>query len=294
MAAPGRSTWKGFLRLSLVTCAVKLVPATTSSGQISFHQLNRKTLDRVRIQLVDDATGDPVDRADIVKGYEFEKGRYVVIDDAAVDEIKLESSHTLDIDRFVAQDEIDPAFLDSVYYLAPDGKVAGEAYAVIREAMRRSGRAGVGRIVLSQRERAAVVRPLGRGLAMTTLRGAQEVRAAAPYFEDAPEALPANGEELVSMAGLIIDRLAGHWDPADYEDRYQQALQSIVDAQVAGTKPAVPHAQAPGKVVNLFEALRKSVEAEGGAPAKAAPKAPAAAAKPAPAKPVRSSRKRAS
>src|SRR5580700_5545493 len=269
-----RATWNGFLRLSLVSCPIYLTPATTEAKNIRLHQLNPQTGNRVRQQLVDSETDEPVERADIVKGFEYERHQYVTVPDDELQALRIESSQTIDLDRFVKRDEIDPLYLDTPYYVYPDGKIAIETFRVIGEAMEESGRVGIGRIVLSSRERSVLVEPLGGGMLMRTLRSADEVRQ--PEF-----GTTADGEadpDMVAVAKTIIERRAGEFDPEEVRDRYQDALRELVESKVKG-KGVVKKtaAAAPPKVIDLMEALKRSLaEGSGGVGAKPARKAKAA------------------
>jgi DNA end-binding protein Ku len=259
-----RASWNGFLRLSLVSCPIYLTPATSEAANIRLHQLNPKTGNRVRQQLVDSETGDPVDRADVVKGYEYERHQYVVIPDDELQALRIESSQTIDLDRFVKKDEIDALYLDTPYYVYPDGKIAIETFRVIGEAMEESGRVGIGRIVLSSRERQVLVEPLGGGMLMRTLRAVNEVRR--PEFADA------NGEvdaDMVAVAKTIIERRAAAFDPEEFQDRYQEALRQLVESKAEGRPAAKKRIAEPPKVINLMDALKRSL-AEGGGKAAAA------------------------
>src|SRR5579864_3269422 len=254
-----RATWNGFLRLSLVSCPIYLTPATSEARNIRLHQLNPETGNRVKQQLVDSETDEPVERADVVKGYEYERHQYVVIPDDELQALRIESSQTVDLDRFVKRDDIDPLYLDSPYYVYPDGKIAIETFRVIGEAMEETNRVGIGRIVLSSRERMVLVEPLGGGMLMRTLRSADEVRQ--PEFGDADgHADP----DMVAVAKTIIERRAGPFDPSEFRDRYQEALRQLVESKAAG-KPTTRKrvAEAP-QVIDLMEALKRSL-AEGGA-----------------------------
>jgi DNA end-binding protein Ku len=259
-----RATWNGFLRLSLVSCPIYLTPATSEASNIRLHQINPKTGNRVRQQLVDSETGDKIERADVVKGYEYERHQYVTIPDEELAALKIESSQTIDLDRFVKKDEIDPLYLDTPYYVYPDGKIAIETFRVIGEAMAETGRVGIGRIVLSSRERQVLVEPLGGGMLMRTLRAANEVRK--PEFGDADgEADP----DMVAVAKTIIERRTATFDPADFTDHYQDALRELVESKAEGKPAAKKAASAPPKVINLMEALKRSLAEGGGkAPAK--------------------------
>jgi DNA end-binding protein Ku len=253
-----RATWNGFLRLSLVSCPIYLTPATSESTNIRLHQLNPKTGNRVRQQLVDSETGDKVERTDVVKGFEYERHQYVTIPDDELQALRIESSQTIDLDRFVKRDEIDPLYLDTPYYVYPDGKIAIETFRVIGEAMEETGRVGIGRIVLSSRERQVLVEPLGGGMLMRTLRSASEVRQ--PEFGDADgHADP----DMVAVAKTIVERHTAVFDPADFRDRYQDALRELVESEAEGRPAAKKQASAPPKVINLMEALKRSL-AEGG------------------------------
>jgi DNA end-binding protein Ku len=253
-----RATWNGFLRLSLVSCPIYLTPATSEASNIRLHQLNPKTGNRVRQQLVDAETGDKIERADVVKGFEYERHQYVTIPDDELQALRIESSQTVDLDRFVKKDDIDPLYLDTPYYVYPDGKIAIETFHVIGEAMKETGRVGIGRIVLSSRERQVLVEPLGGGMLMRTLRSSNEVRQ--PEFGDAD----GNADpDMVAVAKTIIERRTAEFDPADFHDRYQDALRELVDSKAEGRPAAKKTAAAPPKVINLMEALKRSL-AEGG------------------------------
>lgn len=254
-----RATWNGFLRLSLVSCPIYLTPATSEAKNIRLHQLNPETGNRVKQMLVDSETDEPVDRADVVKGYEYERHQYVVIPDDELQALKIESSQTIDLDRFVKRDQIDPLYLDTPYYVYPDGKIAVETFRVIGEAMEETGRIGIGRVVLSSRERMVLVEPHDGGMLMRTLRSADEVRQ--------PEFGTAGGEadaDMVAVAKTIIERRAGEFDPEDFRDRYQDALRELVESKAAGKSPArKQRAEAP-QVIDLREALMRSLRETGG------------------------------
>jgi DNA end-binding protein Ku len=279
-----RSSWKGYLKLSLVSCAVALYNATTTTERVSFNALNRRTGNRLKQQLIDSVTDEPVDPTDRVKGYQVSKGQYVVVEDEDLESLKLDSTKTIEIEAFVPQAEIDQTYLDSPYYLAPDDRVAEEAFAVIRDAMARRQVVGVGRLVLSRRERMLMLQPRGRGILATTLRYPYEVRADAEFFGGIDEIdLP---DEMLAIAEMIIDRKAGHFRPEQFNDRYEEAVVNLLKAKQAGHSFAVPEAPTPAKVVNIMDALKRSLEAEGVAAGevrrpRAASKKPAAAEAPA-------------
>ncbi len=259
-----RYSWKGFLKLSLVSCPVHLAPATSTRERVNFHLLNPKTHNRIQSRTVDPETEEEIPRSELVRGYEFEKGRYVVVPQQELDEIQIESSKTIDLVRFVKRDEVEPVYFDAAYYLGPDGKMADETFRVLREAMVETGKAGIGRVVLTQREHPVLVEPYNEGMLMLTLRAIEEVREAAEYFEDVGKGKL--DKDMVAMAKHIIAQKSGRFDPAELTgDRYQEALRQLVAQKIKGEKPVIPHAEArPSNVVNLMDALRKSMAAEGG------------------------------
>jgi DNA end-binding protein Ku len=275
-----RANWKGYLKLSLVSCAVSLFPASTDSNRVTFHTLNAETGNRLRRQMIDPETGDVIEREDQVKGYEIAKGHYVTVTEDELNAIALESTHTIDIERFVPRDEIDPLYFDTPYYLAPDDRVAEEAFAVIRDAMEERGMVGIGRVVLYRRERMLMLEPRGRGLFGQVLRYPYEVRAEKPYFEDIPDIkVP---RDMLDLAAHIIETKSGHFEPQSFEDRYENAVIALVRSKDAGKPAALPQAAPrPSNVVNLMDALRRSLAAEGET---AAPPPAAEKAKPKPSK----------
>ena len=280
-----RASWKGYLKLSLVSCAVQLYPASTSKERVSFHMLNRETGHRLKRLLVDSETGDPVESEDQIKGYEIGKRQYIQIEDEEIESVAIESTHTIDIESFVPRDEIDQTYFDSPYYIAPDGKVAEEAFAVIRDAMREKNVVGLGRVVLYRRERIIMLEPRDKGLVAMTLRYPYEVRADDEVFDQIPDVKV--DDDTLDLATHIIERKLTHFDPARFEDRYQNALLDIIKAKAANKPAPKLDAPKPSNVVNLMDALRKSIAADPGEndnaaakPAKAAPRPkPAPAAK---------------
>ena len=269
-----RPAWKGYLKLSLVTCAVELTNATTNSEKVSFNVLNRKTGDRVKRIYVDSETGKPVEDADQVKGYEIDKEQYLQIEEEEIEAVEIESSHTLSLESFVEKSAIDQIYLDQPYYLAPADKVSEEAFAVIREALDKKKMAGLARIVLYRRERPVVIEPLGKGMLLTTLRYDNTVRKADTVFDEVKDVTVE--ADMLDLAGTIIDRKAGKFDPSKFEDEYENALLELIEAKKKGRKPPAPkEGPKPSNVVNLFDALKKSLASEGKAEAK-----PAAADKP--------------
>ncbi|TWT11470.1 Ku protein [Reyranella sp. CPCC 100927] len=256
-----RSSWKGYLRLSLVSCAVVLYNATSTSERVSFNTLHRKTGNRLKQLMIDSVTEEPVDPADRVKGYQVSKGQYVMVEDADLEALKIESTKLIEIETFVPQSEIDQIYLDGAYYLAPDDRVAEEAFAVIRDAMAHKKVVGIGRIVLNRRERMLMLQPRDNGIMATTLRFPYEVRQDKEYFADITEVkLPA---EMLEIAEVIIDRKSGHFEPATFTDRYEEAVVNLLKAKQAGQVFSVPEAPEPTNVVNIMDALKRSLEAEG-------------------------------
>jgi DNA end-binding protein Ku len=269
-----RASWNGFLRLSLVSCPVALVPATTEAKRVRFNQLNSETGNRVQQQLIDSQTGEVVDRDQIVKGYEYERGRYVTIDDNELKALQIESSKIIDLERFVDRDEVDPVYLDTPYYVYPDGELAAETFRVIGEAMARKNKVGLGRVTMSGRERLVLVEPRDSGLVMSTVRSADEVRPA----EFGPKAKGEIDSDMVAIAETIIDRRSGAFDPTSFRDRYQDALHELVAEKTKGKVVAPREVAEPPKVINLMDALKRSLAQEDKEPApKETPAKPARA-----------------
>lgn len=266
-----RAYWRGHLRLSLVTAPVRLYAAVTSSGRIAFHKIHKPTGERVRYQNVVEGVG-AVEKQDIAKGYEYEKGRYAIVEEEELERVRLESTKVIDLVQFAGRDELDPLYFDKGYFVAPDGKVGEEAYRVIREALRRDRKVALGQIVLSRRERIAAVRPCGRGLVLDTLRYADEVREAREFFADVED--DAVEPEHLELAREIIKRKTRPFDPGAFHDHYQEALRELVQAKLEGQPPPEPKAPRPANVVNLMDALRRSL-GDGKEAAKRAPKKPA-------------------
>jgi DNA end-binding protein Ku len=256
-----RAYWKGYLKLSLVSCPIALYPAASSAERVSFNRINKKTGNRLKQQLVDSETGDLVERDDIVRGYEVGKGQYLQVEDEEIEKIKIESTHTIDIKSFVPRAEIDNRYLDSPYYLAPTDQVGQEAFAVIRDTIRAKGMVALGRIVLTRRERVVMLEAFDKGLLATSLRYPYEVRDQQGYFEDVPELkLPG---EMKDLAAHIVDSMATHFDPSTFEDHYETALVELLRAKQAGRPiEAKKDEAAPQRVINLMDALRASIGAE--------------------------------
>jgi DNA end-binding protein Ku len=283
----GRAYWKGYLRLSLVSAPVKLYAAVSSSaGKISFNLLHKDTRNRVNMKYHDPELGE-VDRGDLVKGYQFEKDKYIIVTPEELDEIEIESSKTIDIEGFVDASEIDPMYLDNPYFLAPDGPVAEETYAVILEAMKRRQKVALARVVLSGRERLVAIQPKDAGFVLTTLRTGKEVRDIASAVDPLNVKL---SPDMLAMAEQIIASKQIRFQPESFEDRYEQALLTLVRSKVAGGEPVIAKAPERGNVINLMDALKRSIEAERRPPAPSLPREeearPAAVRKAAPRKPA--------
>ncbi|WP_163270928.1 Ku protein [Chelativorans alearense] len=262
-----RPYWKGYLKLSLVTCAVSLTPAVTEREKVRFHTVNAETGHRARSRYVDAETGEPVPDDEEVRGYEAEEGRYVFIEDEELEAVELESTRTIDIDEFVPADSIEWFWYDKPYYLMPDDEVAEEAYAVIREAMAATSTVGISRLVLSRRERAVMLQPRGKGIILWTLRYGDELRDPAKVYGDvkAKKAEP----KLVSLVEALIEDLTRPWDESIVRDPVQERLKEIIESQSKKKtkKPAKrrkndgePETQ--GNVVNIMDALKQSISQE--------------------------------
>jgi len=258
-----RANWKGYLKLSLVSCAVNLYPASSSSSRVSFNTINRKTGNKVKRQFIDSKTGEVVEPEDQAKGYPISKTSFLIVEDEELDKIQIESTHTIDIEKFVPRAEIDPRYLEAPYYIAPSEHVAEEAFAIIRDAMRDEQVVGLGRVVIARRERIIMLEPLDKGIVGTVLRYGYEVRRETEYFEEIRDLqLPA---EMKDLAHMIIQRKAGHFLPDEFTDRYEDAVVELVRAKQAGlpTQTAEQPSR-PSNVVSIMDALRKSIAAAGG------------------------------
>jgi DNA end-binding protein Ku len=252
-----RPTWKGFLRISLVNIPVKVFPATESSGTISFNQLHAECQTRIRQKRWCEHCNREVPNSEIVKGYEFEKGRYVVVSDEDFDKVRPESTRVIDLVQFADESAIDPIYVDRAYYLAPDGGMASDAFAVMRDGMK--GKVGVGKLALYGREYLVAVKPQEKGIVMYTLHHAAEIRSIDAVEELNSVAAKTKPEE-IRLARQVIETFEGPLDLATYTDEYQEGLQRIIDAKIAGEEIVSAEAEAPPKVVNLMEALRKSLD----------------------------------
>ncbi|MDB5602088.1 MAG: Ku protein [Xanthobacteraceae bacterium] len=257
-----RANWKGYLKLSLVSCGVALFPATTRSSRIRFNVINRETGNRVKNQVVDAETGEEVPDEDRVKGYKLDNDSYVQVEDEDFDKVALESTHTIDIESFVDRSEVDPLYLDESFFLVPNDKVGVEAFAVIREAMKDKGMVGLARVVLYRREQVLMLEPRGKGIVATAIRFANEVRDPEEYFEDVPDVKVS--DDMLKLAEHILDTKKAEFDPSKFEDHYETALAELIAAKQAGRKPQAAPAAQPSNVINLMDALRRSVNAEKG------------------------------
>jgi DNA end-binding protein Ku len=253
-----RPYWRGYLKLSLVSCPIALHAACASSERISFRQINRRTGNRLRQQLVDEETREAVDAHEKGRGYEIGKGQFLLIEDEELEAIEIESTHTIDIDSFVPGAEIDRRFFDAPYYVTPNDPVGQEAFGVIREAMRSKALVALGRIVLTKRERVIALEPHDKGLIGTTLHYPYEVRNSQDYFADIPELTPA--PDLLRLAAQILDSKLRSFDPSGFRDRYEEALMAHLKARQAGMPPQPKQNwAAPRRAINLMEALRRSL-----------------------------------
>jgi DNA end-binding protein Ku len=263
MAAP-RAYWKGYLKLSLVTCPVALYPASSQSEKTHFHQINRKTGNRLRQQMVDEKTGRVVEGENKARGYELKRGTYVEIEPEELEAVEVESTRAVDIDKFVPADEIDKRYYERPYYIVPDDKSGEEAFAVIRDAMKDKGRVALARIVFANREHILAVEAWGKGMLGTTLRYDYEVRDEKDFFKSIPSLrVP---KDMVELAGHILDRKAGHFDATAFKDEYELALRKLVKRKAAGHKIERPAEEPPpSNVINLMDALRESMKTKNSA-----------------------------
>ena len=255
-----RANWKGFLRLSLVTCPIALYPATSETEKISFNQINKNTGHRIKYSKVDAETGEEVEPEDIVKGYKVDTDTYIEVSKDELDNIALESTHTVDIDEFVPRDEIDYRFLIRPYYIVPDGKVGHDAYAVIRETIRTMDMVALGRIVLTNREHIIALEPLDKGIVGTLLRYPYEVREESAYFDDIKDVKVT--KEMLDLAKHIVETKTTDFDPKHFEDHYEAALTDLINRKRNGETIKAPAPRKQGNVINLMDALRESLKGE--------------------------------
>ena len=263
-----RANWKGFLRLSLVTCPIALFPATSESEKISFNQINKKTGHRIRYLKVDADTGEEVSNEDIIKGYQVDKDRYLEVTKDELENIALESTRTIEIDEFVPRSEIDDLYLVRPYYIVPDGKVGHDAFAVIRETIRSLDKVALARVVLTNREHVIALEARDNGLVGMLLRYPYEVRDAAEYFDDIQDVKIT--KDMLDLAKHIVEKKSGHFEPERFEDHYETALTELLVKKQNGLPIAAMKKPAPGNVINLMDALRQSLASDETAkPAKA-------------------------
>ena len=238
-----RPNWKGYLKLSLVSCPIALYPATSASERVSFNQINKNTGNRIRYRKVDEETEEPVEQADIIKGYQVEKNIYVTLEDEELEAIQVESTHTIEIDKFVPKKQLDERYFDSPYYIVPNDQVGQDAFAVIRDAMKGKGMVGVGRVVISKRERPIILEPFGKGMRGMTLRYSYEVRNAEDYFSDIPDVkIPG---EMLKLAEHIVDTKSDDFDPTEFEDHYETAVVELLRQKQSGKAVSKTAARAP-------------------------------------------------
>ena len=254
---PARPTWKGYLKISLVTIPIKVFPATDAGATLSFNQLHAECRTRIQQKRWCPSCAREVPNTDIVKGYEFEKGHYVVMDEEDIEKVRVDSTRVINLEKFTDDTAIDPIYLERPYYLAPDGPVASEAFAVVREGM--EGKAGIGKVALYGREYLVKVQPRENGLIMYTLRHADEIRSMDGIDELAGVPAKVKSEE-VKLARQVMSTFEGDVDFKSYRDEYQDGLRQIIDAKIEGREVVAPEVEAPPKVVNLMEALRKSLD----------------------------------
>src|SRR5215469_5126999 len=255
-----RAYWKGFLRLSLVSCPIQLFPATSEREKISFNQINKETGNRIRYRKVDEDTGEEVRPDEIVKGYQVDKGRYVEISDEEVEAIAIESTRTIEIDEFVPRTEIDDLYLIRPYYIVPDGKVGHDAFAVIRETIRSLDKVALARVVLTNREHVIALEARDKGLVGMLLRYPYEVRDAAEYFDDIQDVKIT--KDMLDLAKHIVEQRSGHFEPERFEDHYETALAELLANKQKGLPIAAVKKLAPSNVVNLMDALRQSLASD--------------------------------
>jgi Ku protein len=254
-----RAYWKGYLKLSLVSCPIALYPATSEREKIRFHQLHKQNGHRIRYKKIDEDTGREVENDDIVKGYEVSKGEYVEIEPEELEAVEIQSKRVIDIDRFVPQDDIDELYVNNPYYVVPDGEVGQQAFAVIREAMRKENVVGLAKVVFTSREHIIGLKARGKGMLGITLRYPYEVRKEEEYFDGIEDVkVP---KDMLELATHIIESKKGKFEPEEFQDRYEESLKALIDKKLKGEKIERPKEEAPSNVVNLMEALRQSVQA---------------------------------
>ena len=257
-----RAYWKGYLKLALVSCPIALFPATSEREKISFHQLNKETGNRIRYRKVDAETGDEVDSSHIIKGYEVAKSEYIELEPEELEAVAIDSKRIIEIDEFVPKAEIDELYLRNPYFIVPDGEVGQQAFAVIREAIRKEGMVALGKVVFTSREHIIALEPREKGMVGVTLRYPYEVRQPEEYFDTIDDEKVT--KDMLDLAIHIVDTKRGKFEPEKFEDHYENALKELLRKKQKGEKIERPKEPARTNVVNLMEALRQSVQAEGG------------------------------
>jgi DNA end-binding protein Ku len=272
-----RAYWKGYLKLSLVSCPIALFPATSEREKISFHQVNKETGHRIRYKKVDAETGDEVDNADIVKGYEVAKGEYIELEPDELEAVAIESKHVIDIEEFVPRKEIDELYMRDPYYIVPDGEVGQQAFAVIREAIQKEGMVALGKVVFTSREHIIALEARGKGMLGVTLRYPYEVRDEKDYFDTIEdEKIP---KDMIDLAVHIVETKTGHFKPQQFKDQYEDALKDLLRRKQKGEKIERPKERAPSNVINLMDALRQSLKTGGSSARRSASRSNARGAK---------------
>jgi DNA end-binding protein Ku len=255
-----RAYWKGYLKLSLVSCPIALFPATSEREKISFHQIHKSTGNRIRYRKVDADTGEEVSNDEIIKGYEISKGQYLELEPEELEAVAIESKRIVEIDQFVEKKEIDELYINSPYYVVPDGDIGQEAFAVIREAIRREGMVAIGKIVFTSREHIFALEARGKGMMGLTLRYPYEVRKEDQYFDEITDQKVT--KDMLDLAAHIVEQKRAKFEPEKFEDRYEEALKELLEKKQKGIKIERPKAPAPSNVTNLMDALRASVQSE--------------------------------
>src|SRR3954447_9643065 len=256
-----RAYWKGYLKLSLVSCPILLYPATSEREKVHFHQLHKQTGNRIRYKKVDADTGREVEQDDIIKGYEVSKGNYIELEPEELEAVAIESKRTIDIEQFVPKKEIDELYLGNPYYVVPDGEVGQQAFAVIREAIKEKGMVAIARVVFTSREHVIALEPRGKGMMGITIRYPYEVRDEKDYFDDIPNEKVT--KDMLELAAHIVKTKQGHFQPDKFEDRYEEAVKDLIKRKSDGEKIERPEREESSNVVNLMDALRASVEGQG-------------------------------
>ncbi len=262
---PQHAYWKGHIRLSLVTFPVRLYPAVTESEKVRLHKYDKDSGQRIHYQNINE-DGDVVDAEDIVKGYEYEKGAYIPIEDKEIEKLRLESKHTIDLVQFADLSSIDPIYYDNPYYVSPDNELAQEAYITVRDALKKSKKVAIGQVIIANRERIVALKACGKGLILETLRYNYEVRKAEEYFDDIKAGAEPNKDQL-DLAMELIKRKDGKFEPTKFKDLYQEGLKEIISAKMERRSPRLKDEKLPsGKVINIMDALKKSLEQSTGKP----------------------------